>query len=145
MTSERLFLFAHVAGHSVAIEADQVEAVVDIGAIVEVPRADRQVRGLAALRSRVMTVIDTVAALGIAEGGAEVKRAVITVVDGHHYAMLVDALEDVAAFELQPMAAGLPLEEAWLRVGRGLIERHGEPILVIDLSALVPGQPTLAS
>lgn len=137
---EKLFLIAHVAGQAVAIDADQVESVVDIGAIVAVPRTGGHVRGLAALRSRVVTVIDTVAALGM-EGGERASRAVITRVDGHHYALLVDALDDVAPFALQPLASGVPLSQAWQRAGQGLVERDGEPILAIDLTALVPCNP----
>lgn len=142
--TEQLFLIAHVAGQAVAISADQVESVVDIGTIVAVPRAQGHVRGLAALRSRVVTVIDTVAALGM-QGGGEASRAVITRVDGHHYALLVDALDDVAPFALQPLASGVPLSEAWQRAGHGLVERDGEPILAIDLTALVPGSPAQAA
>lgn len=142
--TEQLFLIAHVAGQAVAISADQVESVVDIGTIVAVPRAGGHVRGLAALRSRVVTVIDTTAALGM-KGGGEASRAVITRVDGHHYALLVDALDDVAPFALQPLAPGVPLSEGWQRAGHGLVERDGEPILAIDLTALVPGGPALAA
>ena len=137
--SEQLFLIAQIAGRSVAIDANQVESVVDIGHVVAVPRADAHVRGLAALRSRVVTVIDTRAALGLEPGEADGGRAVITPVDGHHYAMLVDALDDVAPFTAQPLAAGVPLSGMWQRAGRNLIERDGEPILAIDLAALVPG------
>lgn len=137
--SEDLFLIAQIAGQSVAIDANQVESVVDIGTIVAVPRAQGHVRGLAALRSRVVTVIDTRAALGLEPGEGTGGRAVITPVDGHHYAMLVDALDDVAPFVPQPLAAGVPLSGMWQQAGRGLIERDGEPILTIDLAALVPG------
>ena len=37
-----LFLIAHLAGRAVAIDSAQVDSVVDIGAIVPVPRADAQ-------------------------------------------------------------------------------------------------------
>ena len=134
-----LFLIAQLAGRTVAIESSQVESVVDIGVIIPVPRRERHVRGLAALRSRVVTVIETREALGLPEGDGTAMRAVITIVDGHHYAMLVDSLEDVAAFDLSPLSAGVVLDSGWQRVGRGIIERDGEPILAIELSALVPG------
>lgn len=145
-----LFLIAQIAGRMVAIESAQVDSVVDIGVIVPVPRADRQVRGLAALRSRVVTVIDTRAALGLPAGRAEASRAVITVVDGHHYAILVDSLDDVAPFELLPLSSGIVLDKGWRAVGRGLIERPdgphgGEPILAIALDALIPGTSALAA
>lgn len=135
-----LYLIAQIAGRTVAIDSDQVESVVDIGEVTAVPRASAHVRGLAALRSRVVTVVDTQSALGLPPGGAEARRAVITRVDGHHYALLVDALEDVAPFELRPMESGLALAAAWRAAGRGIVERDGEPILAIDLTALVPGQ-----
>jgi purine-binding chemotaxis protein CheW len=140
-----LFLIAQIAGRTVAIDAAQVDSVVDIGEIVAVPRAERAVRGLTALRSRVVTVIDTHVALGLdAESWAgQARRAIITRLDGHHYAILVDALEDVAPFDRLPMAVGLTLEPGWRAVGRGLIERDGEPVLAIDLAALVP-QPLAA-
>jgi purine-binding chemotaxis protein CheW len=132
-----LYLIAQVAGRAVAIDSNQVESVVDIGEVTSVPRACDHVRGLAALRSRVVTVVDTHSALGL-ESASEARRAVITHVEGHHYALLVDALDDVAPFELLPLNGGVALEAAWRKAGRGIVERDGEPILAIDLAALVP-------
>jgi purine-binding chemotaxis protein CheW len=140
-----LFLIAHVAGRTVAIASDQVESVVDIGVITPVPRADRVVRGLAALRSRVVTVIDTPAALGLPPREGESGRAVIVRRDGHYYGLLVDALDDVAAFTLQPLASGVALTPAWRAVTLGLVERDGEPILAVDLTGLLPGHAALAA
>ncbi|RYE00647.1 MAG: chemotaxis protein CheW [Sphingomonadales bacterium] len=137
-----LYLIAQIAGRAVAIDSNQVESVVDIGEVTAVPRASAHVRGLAALRSRVVTVVDTQSALGMA-GESDARRAVITRVDGHHYAMLVDALDDVAPFELMPLAGGVALEPAWREAGRGVVERDGEPILAIDLASLVPGHAAL--
>ncbi|WP_025560062.1 chemotaxis protein CheW [Sphingomonas sp. UNC305MFCol5.2] len=133
-----LYLIAQVAGRAVAIDSDQVESVVDIGEVTQVPLASQHIRGLAALRSRVVTVVDTHTALGL-DSASQAKRAVITLVEGHHYALLVDALDDVAPFELLPLAGGVALDTAWRRAGRGIVERDGEPILAIDLASLVPG------
>lgn len=135
--AQQLYLIAEVAGRTVAISSDQVESVVDIGDVTAVPRAAKPVRGLAALRSRVVTVVDTEAALGL-EGCSLARRAVITQIDGHPYAMLVDALDDVAPFELRPLAGGIALAGNWQAAARGFVERDGEPILAIDLAALVP-------
>lgn len=137
-----LYLIAQIAGRAVAIDSDQVESVVDIGEVTPVPRASSTVRGLAALRSRVVTVVDTQSALGLA-GESDARRAVITRVEGHHYAMLVDGLDDVAPFELMPLAGGVALDPAWRVAGRGVVEREGEPILAIDLASLVPGHAPL--
>jgi purine-binding chemotaxis protein CheW len=113
-----LFLIAHIAGRGVAIDAAQVDSVVDIGEIVAVPRAEAFVRGLAALRSRVVTVIDTGIALGLAPTPDTMRRAVITIVDG--------------------------LRGGWASVGTGLVERDGEPLLIIDLAVVLPTSPLAA-
>ncbi|RZM31572.1 MAG: chemotaxis protein CheW [Sphingomonas sp.] len=139
-----LFLIAHIAGRGVAIDAAQVDSVVDIGEIVAVPRADSFVRGLAALRSRVVTVIDTGIALGLAPTPDAMRRAVITIVDGHHYAILVDSVEDVAPFVRLPLSSGLALRGGWASVGTGLVERDGEPLLIVDLAAVLPTSPLAA-
>ena len=141
----QLFLIAQIAGRAVAIDSAQVESVVDIGAIVPVPGADRQIHGLAALRSRVVTVIDTRVALGLDHAARHATRAVITQHEGHHYAILVDALEDVAPFDQVPLSSGIVLDLGWRAAGCGVIERDGEPILIIDLRALIPGSTALAA
>ena len=135
-----LFLIAQIAGRGVAIETSQVDSVVDIAEIVAVPRAEAAVRGLVALRSRVVTVIDTGTALGLDPTPDSARRAVITRIDGHHYAILVDELEDVSVFDRQPLSPGLALDRGWAEVGVGLVERDGEPLLIVDLAALVPQQ-----
>lgn len=134
----KLYLVAHIAGRAVAIDSEQVESAVDLGQVTPVPCAYPQVRGLAALRSRVVTVIDTRIALGLPVHDAPTSRAVITVLDGHHYAVMVDALDDVAPFEPLPLGTNM-LDGGWRTVGCGIIERDDEPILVIDLRALIPG------
>ena len=137
--TEQLFLIAHIAGRGVAIDSAQVESVVDIGHVTPTPLVAKHIRGLAALRSRVVTVIDSHAALGLPPLGIAGSRAVITVIDGHHYAVLVDSLEDVAPFESSPLQSGIALDAGWRRAGCGEIERDGEPILTIDLTALIHG------
>jgi len=135
--NQGLFLIAHLAGRTIAIGSDQVESVVDIGTITPVPRVPPLVLGLAALRSRVVTVIDTRVALDLPRD-TPATRAVIIQVDGHHYAMLVDALDDVSAFALHPLANGVPLDAAWRTIATGIVERDGEPVIAVDLSSLVP-------
>ena len=141
-----LFLIAQVAGRGVAIDAGQVDSVVDIGAIVPVPLATPIVRGLSALRSRILTVIDTRLALGL-ERTREPKRAVIACFDGHLYAFLVDLLEDVALYERCAAADATPgaHASAWSAASAGVIERDGEPLLVLDLAALVPAPVAIAA
>lgn len=133
-----LFLIAHIAGRGVAIRTGEIDSVVDIGEVVEVPGAEAAVRGLAALRSRVVTVIDTGVSLGVGAMPPDSTRAVITRVEGHYYAVLVDSLEDVATFDQQPLSSGLALDRGWRTAGTGIIDRNGEPLLIIDLAAVLP-------
>ncbi len=137
--SAALHLFAQVSGRGIAVPAEAVESVVDIGAIVPAPRAHPAVRGLAALRSRVVTVVDTWAALGLPPGPTDASRAIVTTVDGHQHAVLVDSLEDVAPLEVQPLPSGLALGHRWGTIATGAAERAGEPLLVVDLSRLIGG------
>lgn len=134
-----LFLIARIAGRQVAIGSDQVDSVVDIDEIVPVPSAESRVRGLAALRSKVVTVIDTRAVLDLPRSDDTPGRAVITIVDGHHYAILVDALDDVTPCALLPLAGGIVLSGGWRGIGCGVVELDGEPVLAIDLRAMIPG------
>lgn len=134
-----LYLLAEVAGRAIAVPAEAVESVVDIPAIVAAPRAHPAVRGLAALRSRVVTVIDTWQVLGLPPGPPEAARAILTMVDGHCHALLVDRLEDVAPLEVAPVPAGLALGRRWAAAVIGTAEREGEPLLVVDLRRLIGG------
>lgn len=134
-----LFLLACIAGRNVAIRSDEVESVVDIADVVPIPRAAEHVRGLAALRSRVVTVIDPALALRISRPSQPARRAVITRVEGHHYAVLVEALEDVASCALQPLSCGLALDKGWANAAIGVVDRGGTPVLALDVSRLVTG------
>lgn len=136
-----LYLIGRMAGRMIAISADQVESVVDIGAVVPVPGTATPVRGLAALRSRVVTVISSRLVLGAPVAGLTPGRAVVTVVDGHEYAILLDALEDAAHLEVSALPSGLPITGAWRAIARGVItgdrERGVEPTLAVELRGLV--------
>ncbi len=142
--TETLHLIARIAGRAVAIPADQVDSVVDLSVITPVPMAALGVAGLAALRSRVVTVIDPCVEFGAAPDERELRRAIVTRVDGHAYAILVQTLEDVASYRVDALPAGLALG-SWAGPGHALIERDGEPVLVIDLGRLIPHQPALAA
>jgi purine-binding chemotaxis protein CheW len=139
-----LFLIVRIAGHWVAMPATDVESAVDIGQVVAVPRAPASIRGLAALRSRVVTVVDASVGLGL---GAQTscRRAVIAEVQGHHYALLVDALDDVFALERQPLSGGLALDGPWAACATGIVERDGEPVLIVNLDRLIPGTLAVAA
>jgi purine-binding chemotaxis protein CheW len=134
----RLLLIVTIAGERVALPAAAVEAVVEIEGLTPVPGAAPHVAGLSALRSRVVTVIDSHASLGLADCGHP-RDAVLAVIDGHPYALLVDSVEDVveAAGEPQPLrAAAAP---GWARVASTAVEAEGNLLLLVDLPAMIAG------
>lgn len=91
-----LFLFASVASTPVAIPASDLEAVVRLGEIVPVARSAPYVRGLAALRSRVLTIIDTRARIvGDLPELEEAPLAIVAMIDGHGYGLIVDSVSDI--------------------------------------------------
>lgn len=139
-----LHLVAHVAGCGVLFDAARIDSVVDLGEIVPAPGAAPAVLGLAAMRSRVATVIDTARLLrATTDRDGTPGRAVVTLVDGHLYALMVDTLQDVARCDITPAPATLTADGG-LPFVTGLSEAEGEMLLAIDLDALVAAATTPA-
>jgi purine-binding chemotaxis protein CheW len=139
-----LFLLARIAGEDVALPASAIGSVVEVDDIAFVPRVLPHIAGLFALRSRVLTVIDTQAALGLgAMTRASDAIAIVVDHDGHSYALLVEAVDDlIEAGNPDPCPVVAP---CWRRVADGAI-RHGEQtILVVSPAALIAGPDALAA
>ncbi len=134
-----LLLVVRLAGERIALPAAEVESVVEIEALTPVPGAAGHVAGLAALRSRVLTVIDCLASLDPSRRlEADAREAVMAVVDGHPYALLVEAVEDVveSTGERRPASA---LASGWRRIARSTIEAEGDLMLLAEVEALIAG------
>ena len=135
-----LLLIVRLGGERIALAAADVDSVVEIEALTPVPGAAPHIAGLAALRSRVLTVVDCLASLDPSRSiPAGATEAVMTVVDGHPYALLVEAVEDVieASGERQPAAASLV--GGWRRIGMATVEAEGDLLLLVDVEALIAG------
>lgn len=135
-----LLLIVRIAGDRVAIDASLVEGVVEVDGITAVPRAAHHVAGLSALRSRVLTVIDCFASLELGCASSSGTRdAVVVVVDGHPYALLVDGVEDVVTHEGEVLPLKKALAGGWARVALGSVETGGDLLLLVDPRALIVG------
>jgi purine-binding chemotaxis protein CheW len=137
-----LFLIVRMAGEIVALPAAEVESVVEIEAVVPVPGTARHILGLSALRSRVVTVIDCAASLGADSPGddnATRRDAVVAVVEGHPYALLVDGVDDVAASGGGVHELAAQVAPGWRRAARGLVEIEERMLLLADVAALIAG------
>jgi len=136
-----LLLVVTIAGERVALPSAAVESVVELDTLTPVPRAASHVAGLSALRSRVLTVIDCMRSLELGETDCSdgIREAAVVELEGHHYALIVDMVEDVveAQGELQPVRA--TMGEGWERVSQGMIETDNGPLLLVDVAALIAG------
>ena len=139
-----LFLVLQMAGERVALPASQVESVVELESLTPVPGAASHIAGLAALRSRVLPVVDPYSVLGReppARTGA--CEAVMMEWDSHPYALLVDSVHDVvdAPGHVLPLKASL--RPGWERVSSGMVEIDDRVMLLIDARAILSGSDAL--
>lgn len=140
-----LYLIARIAGETVALPAADVASVVEVDQIAFVPRVSPHIAGLFALRSRVLTVVDTCASLQLDYAAAEGRNtAVIVEADGHSYALLVEEIEDVIEAEAPEPCPAL-LNPNWRRVAIGTIRRDDQAILLVSPAGLVAGPDALAA
>ena len=143
----RLLLIVTIAGERVGLPSDQAESVIELDALIPVPRAAPHVAGLSALRSRVLTVIDARRALelGDTDCSGDITEAVVVELDGHHYALIVDQVEDVVEALSDPSPVRGSMEPGWERVAEGMVETEIGPILLVDVAGLVGGAEARAA
>ena len=137
-----LLLIVSIAGSRVALPAAAVESVVELDTLIAVPRAPDHLAGLSALRSRVLTVIDCRRSLelGATElNDGELHEAAVVELDGHNYALTVDAVEDVVEALSDPAPVRAAMGGGWERVSLGMVETEEGPLLLVDITALVAG------
>jgi len=152
-----LLLIARLAGRRIAFPASEVEAVVELEGITPTPRALPHVAGLSALRSRVLTVIDGLAALNGGRPGPSTppaaslrtgetaRDAIVISSGGHTYALMVEEVEDVIEASAPPIAVKAPVGAGWDRVAIGTVEAEGELYLLIDPHVLIAGPAARAA
>ena len=136
-----LLLVVTIGGERVALPAAGVESVVELEALIPVPRAAAHVAGLSALRSRVLTVIDCMRSLelGVTDCSDGIREAAVVELEGHHYALIVDLVEDVVEALSEPVAVRAAMGPGWERVSQGMVETEQGPLLLVDIAALVSG------
>ena len=135
-----LLLIAMIAGERVAIPGADVESVVEIEGVTPVPQAPPHVAGLAALRSRVLTVIDSRASLelGTSDTGQS-REAIVIEVDGYAYALLVETVEDVIEHSGKVRPIRTSVAPCWRRVATGMVETESGFMLLIDAISILSG------
>lgn len=134
-----LYVVVEIDGRLAALDAAEVQSVIELEDVYPVPRAPAHVSGLAAMRSQSLTVIACRQALELEAAAQAGERAPVVKVGGHLYALEVDAVDDVleARSDLTPVPGGFG--RGWERIGKGMIETDRGPVLLIDIEALIAG------
>ena len=141
-----LYLLARIDGARVAISSDTVESVVRVQDVIPVPRSDPSVAGLFALRSRVLTLIDTqYFVTGKCRPVDTQALAIVAEIAGYHYGLLVDLVEDAVAIDIDRAERNISPSPNWAGIATGLIEIGGEITMVIDLNQIVGAQTAIAA
>ena len=137
-----LLLIVRLAGRRIALPAADVEAVVELEGLTPVPGTADHVAGLSALRSRVLTVIDSWSALGLEDQAAiGSTEAIVVPSGGHTYALLVEQVEDVVESKEKPVPFKASPGPGWSRVSSGMVEAGDDLLLLVDPHALIAGPP----
>ena len=136
-----MLLVVMMAGRRAALPAVEVNAVIELSEVTPVPRAAVHVVGLAALRSRPLTVIDCAAALGVPANEADWRRqrAVVVEHEGHLYGLLVDGADDIVAALDDPRPLGADPGQGWKAAALGRVETEAGAVLLLDIGALIAG------
>ena len=146
---ERSLLLVRIAGEVAALDSANVQSVVELEGVTFVPKAPPHVAGLAALRSRAMTVIDCRRSLELKasqgdDGGPGAGAlAVVVELDDCLYALLVDRVEEVVPFEGEATMLRTDLLPGWTRVTLGMVETDAGPALLLDPALIVAGRPSM--
>ena len=136
---DRSLLLVSIAGERAAVASEIIRSVVELDGITPVPRAPEHISGLAALRSRAMTVVDCRRALELPEAVAPTSLAVVVEIDEFLYALVVDAVEEVVPFDTEPSEIRADLLPGWTRAAIGMVETGIGPALVLDPLRLIEG------
>lgn len=135
-----MMLVVVIAGRRAGIPALAVNSVIDLASVTPVPRAASHVAGLAALRSRPLTVIDCRAALGFDPGEpASVLRTVVVEHEAHLYGLVVDAADDIVATLGEAGPIGADPGPGWRHAASGKVETETGALLLLDLQAVIAG------
>jgi purine-binding chemotaxis protein CheW len=83
--------------------------------------------------------------LGETDCSDGIREAAVVELDGHHYALIVDLVEDVVESLSEPVPVRAAMGPGWERVSVGMVETEAGPLLLVDVAALIAGGETKAA
>lgn len=133
-----LFLIASIAGSPTVIDSSQVESVIRVADIQNVPNCSPLVAGLFALRSRVLTIIDSqYLVTGVSKPIKDGSIAVVIDIAGHSYGVIVESITDTVAIDNVEFLQNVTLDEHWRKIASGVIVHDDQMYMVIDVNNLI--------
>jgi purine-binding chemotaxis protein CheW len=141
-----LYLIATIDGARVAIESDLVESVVHVHEVIPVPQSNPSVAGLFALRSRVLTLIDSqYLVTGKSLPTQNGALAIIAEISGHHFGLVVESVEDVVSISLDTIEKQGRPSPKWAGLATGIVDVGGQVAMIINPATLVSGPQQIAA
>lgn len=141
-----LYLIAYIDGCRVAIESDRVESIVHVPDIIPVPQSDPSIAGLFALRSRVLTLIDS--QYIVTGERRELQKgclAVVAEIGGHHFGLAVDRVQDVVSISPSDIQTEIAPANQWKAIISQTASVGGELVMILDPARLVAGEQSQAA
>ena len=83
--------------------------------------------------------------LGATDCSDGIREAAVVELGGHHYALIVDLVEDVVEALSEPLPVRAAMGAGWERVSCGMVETETGPLLLADVSALIAGAEAKAA
>ena len=74
-----------------------------------------------------------------------IREAAVVELDGHHYALIVDLVEDVVEACPSRRRCARRWAPGWERVSHGMVETEDGPLLLVDVAALIAGAEAKAA
>ena len=94
-----------------------------------------------------LTVIDCMRSLELGDTDCSdgIREAAVVELDGHHYALIVDLVEDVVEALSEPAPVRAAMGAGWERASHGMVETEDGPLLLVDVAALIAGAEAKAA
>lgn len=141
-----LYLIAYIDGCRIAINSGRIESIVQIPEIIFVPRTDPSIAGLFALRSRVLTLIDSqYFVTGNRQQLAKGCLAVVVEISGHHYGLAVDKVEDVVSISDEVIQKSISPSAKWTPIISDVAQVDDHLVMILDPAKMVQCDQLLAA
>lgn len=135
------YLTVFISGHIFGIPVLQVQDVLGVQNLTNVPLASSEIAGVLNLRGRIVTAIDVKSKLGLAKHEDESQNNRMSVVVEYKnelYSLLIDKVGDVLSLSQDDFENSPPtLEPLWKEMSSGIFRLKQDLLVVLDVSKII--------